>query len=131
SKVLAAQCFPPDVRKTYAALSDWGDGRPLIEEKAHKQQYITKEEEKALVTFLLLMSDLAQSVRIKYIPSLAFSITRWRSSATTDTDTDNAIKSPGKNWARSFEKRHQELKARRVRAIDWKRHGHNTYPKIV
>ena len=69
------------------------------------------------------MSNLGHPVRIKYIPSLAFSLARQRS-----TTID---KPPGKNWARAFEKRHPELKARRVRSIDWKRHENNTYVKIV
>jgi hypothetical protein len=137
SQVLA-QGLPPDVPRTWAALSEWGDvplttlyyrahGRPSKEEKAQRQQYLTIEEEKALVSFLLLMSDLGQPVRIKYIPSLAFSVARQRSNVTTD----NPIKPPGKNWARAFEKRNPELKARRVRSIDWKRHGNNIYVKIT
>lgn len=92
-------------------------------EKAQRQQYLTKEEEKALVTFLLLMSNLRHPVRIKYIPSLAFSLARQRF-----TTVD---KPPGKNWARAFEKRHPELKARRVKSMDWKRHENNTYDKIL
>ena len=47
-----------------------------MKEKAQGQQYLTPEEEKALISFLLLMSDLGQPVRIKYIPSLAFSLAR-------------------------------------------------------
>ena len=135
SQVLA-QGLPPDVPGTWAALSKRGDvplhtlyyrahGRPSIEEKAQRQQYLTSEEEKALVAFLLLMSDLGQPVRIKYIPSLAFSLARRRST------TDKPIKPPGKNWARSFEIRQPQLKARRVRPIDWKRHEKNTYVKIT
>ena len=73
--------------------------------------------------FLLLMSNLGYPVRMKYIPSPAFSLARQRS-MTMD-------KPPGKNWARAFEKRHPELKARRVRLIDWKRHENNTYVKII
>jgi DDE superfamily endonuclease len=42
---------------------------------------------------LKLMSDLGNPVRIKFIPSLAFSIARQRST------TVKAIKPPGKNWA--------------------------------
>ena len=87
SQVLA-QGLPPDVLRTWAALSEWGDvplttlyyrahGRPSKKEKAQRQQYLTIEEEKALVSFLLLMSDLGQPVRIKYIPSLAFSVARY------------------------------------------------------
>ncbi|KAF2874193.1 hypothetical protein BDV95DRAFT_474614, partial [Massariosphaeria phaeospora] len=114
SQVLA-QALPVDVPRTYAALSDWGD------EHAHSQQYLTPEEEKAMVKFLLLMSSLGHPVRIKFLPSLAFSIARRRSNVTTN----NLIKPPGKNWPRAFETRHPELKARRVKAIDWKRHEGN------
>jgi hypothetical protein len=96
-----------------------------MKEKAQQQQYLTPEEEKAVVTFLLLMSNLGQPVRIKFIPSLAFSVARQRST------TNKPIKPPGKNWARAFEKRHPELKARRVKAIDWKRHGNNIHDKIT
>ncbi|KAH7033956.1 hypothetical protein B0J12DRAFT_582525, partial [Macrophomina phaseolina] len=64
-------------------------------------------------------------IRIKFIPSLAFSVTRQRST------TDKPIKPPGKNWPRAFEKRYPELKARGVRAIDWKRHGNNLRDKIT
>jgi hypothetical protein len=78
--------------------------------------------EKALVAFLILMSNFDYPVRIKYIPSLALILARQRSPT---------AKPPGENWPRAFEKRHPVLKARMVKAIDWKRHGNNTYPKIV
>jgi hypothetical protein len=78
-----------------------------------------------MVKFLLLISSFGHPVRIKSIPSLAFSIARRRFTAI------NPIKPPGKNWTRAFEKRHKELKARKVRAIDWKRHENNIYPKIA
>jgi hypothetical protein len=66
SKVLVQA--PPDVTRTWAALSDLSGvplttlyyrahGRPSREEKARRQQYLTVEEEKALVTFLLLMAS--------------------------------------------------------------------------
>ena len=71
------------------------------------------------------MSRLGQPVRIKSIPTLAFSIARWRST------TNKPIKPTGKNWARAFEKCRPELKARRVRSIDWKRHENNIYDKMV
>jgi hypothetical protein len=80
-------------------------------EQAQRQQYLTKEEEKALVRFLLLMSSLRQPVRVKYLCLLAFSIARQRS-------TNELVKRLGKNWLRAFEKRHPELQARRVRSID-------------
>jgi hypothetical protein len=127
---------PPNDERTWAARADatgialttlynrWR-GRPSIEQKAQAQQYLTVEEEKALVTFLLLMSSFGQPVRIKYIPSLAFSIARRQSPATRPN------KSPGKNWAQAFGKRHSELKSKRVRSIDWKRHEIHIYDKIT
>jgi len=86
SQVLA-QGLLPDVRRTYAALAERGDvplstlyhrdkGRRSKEEKAKSQQHLNPEEEKALVKFLLLMSNLGQLVRIKFIPSLDFSVAR-------------------------------------------------------
>jgi hypothetical protein len=138
SQVLA-QALPPDVPRTYASLAERGGvplstlhrdkGRRSIEEKAESQQYLTPQEEKAIVKYLLLMSDLGQPVRIKWIPSLAFCVARNRS--TNNPIKPLPIKPPGKNWARAFEKRHPELKARTVRALDWKRHRNNIYDKIT
>jgi hypothetical protein len=136
SQVLA-QALPAHIPRTYAALADWGDvplttiyhrahGRRSKEEHAQSKQYLTAEEEKAMVKFLLLMSSLGHPVRIKFLPSLAFSIARRRSSVTTN----DPIKPPGKNWPRAFEKRHPELKARRVKTMDWKRHENNIYYKM-
>ncbi|KAF2647275.1 hypothetical protein K491DRAFT_699731 [Lophiostoma macrostomum CBS 122681] len=132
SQVLA-QGLPLNTPRTWAALSEKGDvplhtlyyrarGRLSIEEKAQRQQYLTPEEERGLVTFLLLMSNLRQPIQIKYIPSLALTLARQRY-ATTDNP-----KPPGKNWARAFEKRHPELKARRVKE---KRHKRNIYNKVI
>jgi hypothetical protein len=44
---------------------------------------------------------------------------------------DKPVKPPNRNWPRAFEKRHPEIKARRVRSIDWKRHGNSIYEKII
>jgi hypothetical protein len=57
-------------------LYSWHHGRPLKEEIAQRQQYLTVGDEKALVAFLLLMSSFGPLVCIKYIPTLAFSIAR-------------------------------------------------------
>jgi hypothetical protein len=76
-------------------------------------------------SLLKLMSDFGNLVRIKFLPLLAFSIARQRST------TNKAIKPPGKNWAQGFQKRHPTLKSRRVRAMDWKRHENNIYDKIT
>ncbi|KAH7065544.1 hypothetical protein B0J12DRAFT_532434, partial [Macrophomina phaseolina] len=116
SKVLARP-FPPDIPRTYTALSEWGN------ELARTRQYLTPEEEKALVKFLWLMSSFGHSVRIKFMRPLALSIARRRF-------TKKPIKPPGLNWPRAFEKRHPELKARRVKAIEWKRHDSHIYDKV-
>ena len=137
SQVLA-QSPPSGVPRTWATLSE-RSGVPLttlyyrahkrqsIKQKAQGQQYLAPEEEKALIIFLLLISDFGQPVRVKYIPSLAFSITRQRSFFTKD----NRIKPPNKNWPRAFKKHNPELKARRVRVIDWKHHENNIHVKIT
>jgi hypothetical protein len=39
-------------------------------------------------------------------------------------------KPPGKNWAKALKNRSPELKASRVKAIDWNRHEKNIYEKI-
>jgi len=71
------------------------------------------------------MSHLGQPVRIKYIPSIAFLAIRHR------PIQDRPPKPPGRNWAKALEKRNPELKARRVKALDWNRHERNIYDKIV
>jgi hypothetical protein len=103
SKALAEA--PPNDNRTWAARADSSGvalttlynrhhGRPSKEEIAQRQQYLSVEEEKALVAFLLLTSSFGQPVRIKYIPTLAFSIARRRSPASRPN------KPPGKNWKR-------------------------------
>ncbi|KAH8722865.1 hypothetical protein GQ44DRAFT_621878, partial [Phaeosphaeriaceae sp. PMI808] len=47
---------------------------------------------------------------IKYIPSLAFSLARQRT-----TTIGKPIKPSGRNWTRSFEKRNTGLKGMRVK----------------
>jgi hypothetical protein len=130
SKALAEA--PPYDGRTWAARADSSGvalttlyncyhGRPSKEEVAQRQQYLSVEEEMALVAFLLLMPSFGQPVRIKYIPTLAFSIARRR------IPTSRPSKPPGKNWAQAFGKRHPELRAKRVRSIDWKRHDIHIY----
>lgn len=78
-----------------------------------------------MVEFVLQMADLGTPIRIKYIPSIALSVTRHRPAP------DRPLKPPGKNWATAFGKRHPELNARRVKALDWNRHEKNIYQKVV
>jgi hypothetical protein len=135
SQVLA-QGVPPGVPRSYRALADHGNvprstlhhralGRRSMEEKAQSQQYLTPWEEDVLIKYLLQMSDLGQSVRIKFIPALAFRVTCQRPT------TEKPLKPPGRNWTKALEKRHPELVARRVKALDWNRHEKNTYGKII
>jgi hypothetical protein len=99
-------------------------GRASARDRASTQQYLNPSEEKALANFLLQWSANGNPVRIKFLPSLAFSIARQRS-------TNKAIKRPGRNWAQGFKKRHPALTPRRVRAMDWQRHDNNIYDKIT
>jgi len=70
------------------------------------------------------MAELGTPMRIKYIPSIAFTATRYR------PEVDKPAKPPNKNWAKAFENRHLELKAWKVRALDWNHHEKNIYYKI-
>lgn len=135
SQVLA-QGLPPDVPTSYRALANHGDvplstlhhrarGRRSREEKAQSQQYLTPQEETALVSFLLQSTELGRPVRMKFIPSLALSITRHRPTP------DRPSKLPGKNWAKGLENRHPNVHAKRVKALDWNRHEINIYEKII
>jgi hypothetical protein len=71
------------------------------------------------------MSDLGQPIRIKFIPSIAFCVTRQRPAA------ERPFKPPGRNWTKALETRHPVLKARRVGALDWNRHEKNIYGKVT
>jgi hypothetical protein len=135
SKALVEASLPGEPR-TYDAISKRSGvpsstlyyrdhGRRSREEKAQGQQYLTPSEEKALEKYMKQMADLGTPVRIKYIPSLAFSIARRRST------TNKATKPPYRNWAQAFQKRHPALKSRRMKAMDWKRHEINIYDKIL
>lgn len=99
-------------------------GRRSKEDLAQSRQYLTPEEEKALLKSVLLMSSLGHPVRIKYMRSLAFRIALRRS-------TNRPLKPPGPNWPLAFEKRHGELRERRVKTIDWKRHDSHIYYKVT
>jgi hypothetical protein len=131
----ASQILAESLPGSYAARAAQGEvarstlhardnGRPPRKEKDQGQQYLTPSEEKAVVKLLLHMGKLGKPVPVKYIPSLAFSIASKRS-------TNRPPKPPGRNWPRAFEKRHPELKARKVRALDWDRHPNNIYDKMV
>ena len=112
-----------ECRRVLCTIAD--NGRRSTEEKAQGQQYLTPSEKKALEKYMKQMADLGNSIRIKYIPSLAFSIARRRST------TNRPTKPPYRNWAQAFQKRHPALKSRWQKAIDWKRYEINIYDKIL
>lgn len=135
ASLVLARPRPEGVPNSYRALADHTSvpcstfhhrarSRQSMRAKAERQQYLTPPEEQAVVEFLLHMSKLGQPVRMKHVPSIAFSATRHRCAA------NRPRKPPGKNWAKAFENRHPELRAKRVAALDWNRHENNAYEKI-
>jgi hypothetical protein len=79
SKDLAEAAPAPGERQTYdtrskrkgvplSTLYHHEHGRPSRKKKAEGQQYLTVPEEKALETFLKLMSDFGYPMRIKFLP---------------------------------------------------------------
>lgn len=102
SQVLA-QGVPPGVPTSYRALADHhgnvsystlhhrARGRPSREEKAQGQQYLKPYEEEVIVKYLLKMSNLGYPIRMKFIPLLAYSVTRHRPT------TERPLKAPGHN----------------------------------
>lgn len=105
--------------------------RPLRQDKAAKQQYLTIYEKKALVEYILRISDNGYPLPVKFLCSLALIIACQRHSAFQISLADDDIRPPGKNWPQGFYARHPELKARRVKALDWTRHDHNIYNKVI
>jgi hypothetical protein len=88
SKALA-QRLPASVPRSFRTIEDHtgiphstlharARGGRSIEAKAQSQQYLTPAEEKAMVDFVLQMSTLGTPVRIKYIPSIAYTVARGR-----------------------------------------------------
>jgi hypothetical protein len=68
------------------------------------------------------MDEREYPLPVKFLGSIAHVIKRQRSSAFQIPAVDDGIRPPGKNWPQGFYKRHPELKARKVRPLDWARH---------
>ncbi|RMZ66308.1 Jerky -like [Pyrenophora seminiperda CCB06] len=107
------QVLPAGVPDTFAARSEHSNvlistlahrrnGRSR-EEQARSQQYLSQEEEKGLIQFLPLMSNLGHPVRMKFICFLTFSIARQPSTKT------QPIKPPGKDGLTSAQRVSQHL----------------------
>jgi hypothetical protein len=65
------------------------------------------------------MSKTKYLLPVKFLRDLALVIVRRQASTFQNPATnDNGIQPPGKNWPQAFYKRHSELKAMRIKALD-------------
>jgi hypothetical protein len=92
-------------------------GRQTRRQRAVRQQLLTPQQEKALVDHLLQLHRNGYPARVKHLRSLAGALM-------------NNGQEPAKDWPQAFYKRHPELKAVSVRAIDWQRHEKNIRVKV-
>ncbi|GAM43547.1 hypothetical protein TCE0_051f18448 [Talaromyces pinophilus] len=106
------------------------NSKPSIADKAANQQYLTPPEEQALVEYVLRLADNGYPLPVKFLRSLAQTIVRQPSSIFQITEPGIDVRPPGKNWPQGFYRRHPQLKARRLRAIDWKRDGSQIEDKV-
>ena len=104
-------------------------GRQSMREKATKQQLLTPAEERALVQHVLRLAHNGYLLPAKLLTSLAIVILQKRAGAPNSLQACQTVRRPGRNWPLAFLRRHPELKARRVKAVDWRRHDHNIYEK--
>lgn len=79
---------------------------------------------------MLRLADNGYPLPVKFLRSLALIIVRQRSSIFQITDADLEVRPPGKNWPQGIYRRHPQLKARRLRTIDWKRDGRHIEDKV-
>ncbi|KUL82058.1 hypothetical protein ZTR_10674 [Talaromyces verruculosus] len=82
------------------------NGKPSKRDKVANQQYLTPQEERALVDHVLRMAQNGYPLPISFLRSLAVIIARSRRRE--------------KTGRRPFS-RHPELRSRRLKPIDWKR----------
>lgn len=102
-----------------------------MRDKAVSQQYLTPQEEKALVAYVLRSAENGFPLPVKAIRRLALVIKRRRYTGGANVVDADGIKPPGKNWFRALASRHPEITARRLKAVDWKRADENKYDKVV
>jgi hypothetical protein len=76
------------------------------------------------------LADNGYPLPVRFLRSLALVIAHQRSSTFQITDPRLKIQPPGKNWPQNFYLRHPQLKARRLRAIDWKRDNRQIEDKV-
>jgi len=122
---------PVSSQPSKSTLWRHANGKPSWRDKAANQQYLTPREEKALLEYVLRMSERGYPLPVKFLRSLALVIARQRCSTFQVPAIDGGVRPPGKNWPQGFYKRHPELKAKRVKALDWARHDHNIHDKVL
>ena len=94
-------------------------GRVSIQQKAVQQQYLTSQEEIALVNHFKRSARNGFPLPVKFARSLAHAIAVARSSVWVARDAStNSIYPPGRNWPLAFHKRHLEIKAITQKAIE-------------
>ena len=103
--------------------------RPIRKDKADSQQYLTPREERALLEYVLCMDERENPLPVKFLGFIAHVIKRRRPFAFQVPAADDGVRPPGKNWPQGFYKCHPELKARKVRPLDWAQH--DIYDKVV
>jgi hypothetical protein len=95
--------------KTFAALLKlskvpiatlWrrSQGKPSRKDKAANQQYLTPQEEKALLYYVIRAYENRIPFPTRALPSFAQVIVRQRPSTFQIPATDQEVRPPGKNW---------------------------------
>ncbi|KAK5332174.1 hypothetical protein LTR98_011685 [Exophiala xenobiotica] len=108
-----------------------GQQRSAKEKKAINQQYLTPQKEKALVAYLLRWAGDGHPLPAKAVRLLALVILRHRTSRFPTLANDDTLEPPGKHWPQYLYAHHPELKARRLKAIDWARANESIYEKVA
>jgi predicted nucleic acid-binding Zn-ribbon protein len=90
--------------------------RASIQQRAMKQQYLSPQEETALVSSLLGMMRNGYLFSAKFIRNLAYDMALQRPSVSQIPATDRSnVLSPEKNYPQAFFKRYPELKTMRMK----------------
>ena len=113
-----------------SSVSRSGCSRLPPQNKAAQQQYLTTQEEKALVTYVLQCAENGFPLPVKALRRLAWVVKRHRVSVSLPSVGDDTLRPPGKNWPQALYSRHPELRARRLKPIDWTRSDENIYNKV-
>jgi hypothetical protein len=103
--------------------------QPQRLQPASCQQYLTLQEEKALVSYVLQSAENGFPLPVKALRRLAWLIKCQRVMGHIDFSHIGLLRLPGKNWPQALYARHPELCARRLKAIDWTRADVNIYNK--